>query len=164
VLIRRAAITGLGLLGAADGLPLLRQAAAEYADEGRYSEDAETEGIESAHRDYQNALLAALLCGDGEAAGPVVDILLANAGVIARAAREEGGRQSARAWQQQLLRRLAAAPQSVLPALAERIAAEQNTNITPIAFAVLGGKTLSPESAKQLRESENAVVAELGKR
>lgn len=161
--IRRAAVTGLGELGDPAALDMLRRTAAACADAGRYKPEEAAEEIGPEHRDYQNALLASLLCGDAEAAGPVVDFLVANAAVIYRAPTEEGRRQSAAAWQEQLHRRLARAPESVLPALAKRIAAEESSNITPTAMAALGGRELPEEVAKQLSESSVEAVAELGK-
>jgi len=162
--IRRAAVLGLGSLGDPAALPALREAAEAYAAKGRYQPDSQPAAIEPAHRDYQNAVLAALLSGDAESAGPVVDFLVANVSVISRTPTDEGQRQSAVAWQQQLYRRLAAAPDHVVAALAKRIAAEQSSNVTAAALAALGGKELSPELAKLLSESSIATVVELGKR
>jgi hypothetical protein len=162
--IRRAAVMGMGTLGDPDALPALKDAADRYAAEGRYQADSQAAAIEPAHRDYQNAVLAALLSGDTESAGPVVDFLVENVSVISRAPTEEGQRQSAVAWQQQLCRRLAAAPDGVVAALAKRIAAEQSSSVTTAALAALGGRELSPELAKLLSESSITAVAELGKR
>jgi len=162
--IRRAAVLGLGSLGDPDALPALKEAAEAYAAQGRYQADTQAAAIEPAHRDYQNAVLAALLAGDAESAGPVVDFLVENVSVISRTPTEEGERQSAVAWQQQLYRRLAAAPDGVVAALAKRIAAEQSSNVTATALAALGGRELSPELAKLLSESSIKTVAELGKR
>ena len=74
--IRRAAIMGLGRLGDRAALPVLRRVAAIYAAKGRCQPDTESAAIESEHRNYQNALMASLLCGDAEAAGRVVDFLM----------------------------------------------------------------------------------------
>ena len=161
--IRRAAVIGLGSLGDPAAVPTLKEAAERYAAEGRYQADAQPDSIEPAHRDYQNAVLAALLAGDAESAGPVVDFLVENVSVISRTPSEEGQRQSAVAWQQQLCRRLAAAPDGVVAALAKRIAAEESSNVTGAALAALGGRGLSPELAKALSESSVDAVAELGR-
>lgn len=162
--IRRAAVMGLGLLGDSAVLPVLQRATAAYAAEGSFKPDAEIETIEREHFDYQNALVAALLCGDAEAAEPVVDVLLRNLSVVSRTETEESGRRAAKAWQQQLYRRLTEVPDSVLPALAKKIAAENSSNVTAVALAVFGGKSLPPEIATVLGESSVAAVAELGKR
>jgi hypothetical protein len=164
VKIRRAAIMGLGLLGDPAALPLLEKEAAAHAAEGQFGADAEPTELTPEHQAYQNARLASLLCGDAEAAGPVVDFLLANAAVISRASAEGGQQQAALDWQGQLHRRLARAPDSVLPALAKRIAAEENSGVKTAAMVVFGGRELSAEIAKVLSESSVAVVAELGKR
>ena len=113
--IRRAAIMGLGGLRDRAALPLLRRATARYEAKGRYQPDAESAAIEPEHRNYQNALVALLLCGDDEAAGPVVDFLLENLAVIPRTDPETDDRQTATIWQQQLYRRLSAVPDNVLP-------------------------------------------------
>ena len=162
--IRRAAIMGLGRLGDRAALPLLRRAAAVYAAKGRYQPDKEPAAIESEHRNYQNALMASLLCGDAEAAGPVVDFLLENLSVIPRTDPETDDRQTATRWQQQLYRRLATVPDRVLPALAERIGPEQSNSVVPAALAAFGGKELSPEIATLLSESPVPAVAALGER
>ena len=166
--IRRAAVIGLGMLGKPAALPLLKKAVRTHSDQGRYSTDSDKvpDAIEPEHQDYQNALLSALLCGDAESAGPVVDFLLVNAAIAAQTPTEEkpSQRPAAVAWQQQLHRRLATAPDSVLPALAVRIAAEQNSNIATTAIAALGGRRLPAETAQRLSESPVAAVAEIGKR
>jgi hypothetical protein len=162
--IRRAAVMGLGRLGDRAALPVLRRAAATYAAKGRYQPDAESATIESVHRNYQNALMASLLSGDAEAAGPVVDSLLGNLSVIPRIDAETGDRQLATIWQQQLYRRLATVPDAALPALAKRIATEDDRDVTSAALAVFGGKELPPEIAAALSKSSVAAVAALGKR
>ena len=161
--IRRAAVMGLGILGDDAVLPILHRALAAYAVEGSFEPDTEIETIEPEHCDYQNAQLASLLCGDAEAADPVVDFLLRNTSVMSRTETEETGRRAAQVWQQQLYRRLPQVPDGVLPALAERIAAENSRNVTAVALAIFGGKKLSPEIAAMLSESSVAPVAELGK-
>jgi hypothetical protein len=162
--IRRAAIAGLGCLGDRDALPLLRRAAANYAAKGRYQPEKETAEIEPEHRNYQNALMASLLCGDDGAAGPLVDSLLGNLSVINRIDTETGDPQSAKIWQQQLYRRLTAVNPGTLPALARRVAEEPSGNVTALALAAFGGKELSSEIAGVLSESSVAAVAALGKR
>jgi hypothetical protein len=164
VQIRRAAVTGLGLLADQAAVPLLSKAVATHAAEGRYQAETTPEGIEAEHRDYQNALMASLFCGDAQAAGPVVDALLGNLSVISRSDLEAEQRQSAVAWQRQLYRRLTAVPENVLPALAKRVAAEQNSGVTVAALAMFGGKQLAPEIATVLSASPVPAVAALGKR
>lgn len=162
--IRRAAVMGLGMLGDSAVLPVLQRTTAAYAVDGSFKPDTEIETIEREHFDYQNALVASLLCGDAEAAEPAVDFLLRNLSVVSRTETEVTGRRAAKAWQQQLYRRLTAVPENVLPALAKKIAAENSRNITAAALAIFGGKKLSPEIATILSESSVAPVAELGKR
>jgi hypothetical protein len=107
------------------------------------------------------AALAALRCGDSEAAGPSVDFLLATQYVITRQIRlldtdyqwymfrndvnlkamkanirEQFTRVFAR--RQQLNWQLVALPPAVLPALAKRIAAEDDPLILPLALAAFG--------------------------
>jgi hypothetical protein len=163
VKIRLAAIVGLGLSGDAASLPLLEKEAAAHAAQGRFEPDSEPAEITPEHQAYQNARLASLLCGDAESAGPVVDFLLANAAVISRASTESGAQQAALDWQAQRLRRLAKAPDSVLPALAKRISAEPNSGVKTPAMAIFGGRELPEEVAKVLSDSSVAVVAALGK-
>jgi hypothetical protein len=160
--IRRAAIMGLGILGDQAALPVLHRATATYAAKGRFEPDKEVDALEPEHYDYQNALVASLLCGDAEAAEPIVDFLLKNLSVASRTEAQET-RRSAKVWQQQLYRRLTAVPDSVLPALAKRIAAESSSNITAAALAVFGGRKLSAEITTTLSESSVAPVAALGK-
>jgi hypothetical protein len=162
--IRRAAIMGLGRLGDRAAVPVLRGIAARYAVKGRYDPDRESEAIESEHRNYQNAMIASLLCGDAEAAGPVVDFVLENLSVIPRIDPETGDRRAATIWQQQLYRRLATVPDSVLPALAKRIGPEDSRGVMTAALAAFGGKDLSSEIATALSESPIAAVAALGER
>jgi len=166
--IRRAAVTGLGHLGSPAALAVVKKAAAACAPEGRFQPDAEPDAIEPQHRDYQNALLASLLCGDAEAAGPLVDCLLENLAIISRAKTAEDGAGAASAvsgadWQQRLYGRLPAAPDRVLPALARRIAGEKDRRVARAALAALGGRKLSPEVAALLRKSPVATVAALSK-
>ncbi len=164
--IRRAAITGLALSGDQAALAMLGKAAANAA-KGRYPEDAEAGVFGGVHLDYQNAVSGALLCGDAEAAGPVIDFLLVNRSVMSRPQTEasEGLDPAvAAAWQEQLHGRLARTPKSVLEALAKRIGAEEDRNVTPAALAAFGGRKLSPEVAGILAESPISAVAELGKR
>ncbi len=162
VQIRRAAVTGLGQLGDPAALPVLGEAIAAYASEGRYDADARPDAIEPAHRDYQNAVLASLLCGDVDAAEPVVDFLIQNIAIASRAGSDGGANPSAD-WQQQLYARLAAVPDSVLPALAKKIAGETSSSVVRMALAAFGGKELSSEIAAVLSESSVAAVAELGR-
>jgi len=162
--IRRAAIMGLGRLGDRAALPVLRGVAARYAAKGRYDPDRESETIESDHHNYQNALMASLLCGDAEAAEPVVDFLLENLSVIPRIDPETGDRQAAMIWQQRLYRHLATVPDSVLPALANKIGPEDSRGVMTAALAAFGGRELSSEIASTLRESSVAAVAAIGKR
>jgi len=163
VQIRRAAVMGLGILGDQAALPVLDRATAASAPEGSFDPDAQIVALESEHCDYQNALLASLLCGDADAAEPVVDFLLTNLSVVSRTETEET-RRFAKAWQQQVYRRLTTVPDSVLPALAKRIGTESSRNVTAAALAIFGGRDLSAEIATVLGESSVAPVAALGKR
>ena len=166
--VRRAAVTGLGHLGSPAALAVVKKAADASAPQGRYRPDAEPDAVEPPHRDYQNALVASLLCGDAEAAGPVVDCLLENLAVISRARTTENGAGAASAasaadWQQRLYGCLAAAPDRVLPALARRIAGEKDSRVAPAALAAFGGRDLPSEIAAVLRKSPVAAVVALGK-
>ena len=65
---------------------------------------------------------------------------------------------------EELYRRLATVPDSVLPALAKRIGPEGSRSVVPAALAAFGGKELSPEIAAVLSQSSVPVVAALGRR
>lgn len=163
VQIRRAAVTGLGQLGDPAALPVLKEAIAAYASKGSYDADAEPDAIEASHRNYQNAVMASLLCGDVDAAEPVIDFLLQNLSVISRTASDGGANPSA-VWQQQLYRRLATVPDSVLPALAKKIADETSSRVVGMSLAAFGGKNLTSRIAAVLGESSVPAIAELGRR
>jgi len=162
--IRHAAVIGLGVRGDSAALPLLRKAMSTLGTEGRFPLDKTPDVLTPAHRDYQNAVVSALLCGDATVAESVVDFLLVNESLAARSETEENQRPEVVAWQRQLLRRMTRTPDLVLPALAERIAREENNSITATAIAVFGGRRLPEETARQLAVSPVAAVAEIGKR
>ncbi len=162
--IRHAAVIGLGVRGDSAALPLLRKAMSTLGTEGRFPLDKTPDVLTPAHRDYQNAVVSALLCGDATVAESVVDFLLVNESLAARSETEENQRPEVVAWQRQLLRRMTRTPDIVLPALAERIAREENNSITATAIAVFGGRRLPEETARQLAVSPVAAVAEIGKR
>ena len=121
---------------------------------------------------YQETLLAILRCGDGSAAGPVVDMLMENIYLVARA-RTEANKTDERlerihaaipralAWQQRLYHKLNRVPDTVLPELARRIAAEADRRVIAIALAAFADRPLPEEVKEILLSSQHAPVAAL---
>ncbi|MHB9133106.1 MAG: glutamine amidotransferase [Armatimonadota bacterium] len=187
--IRLGALEGLGNLGNAVELPLLKIHLKQY---GKLRTDPTTQPEELTQEDelYQEAVLAALRCGNSEAAAPTIDLLLENRYLVIRMINvldapyymltdEELVRKQRRlsrsfsrmrARDMQLYRRLTTVPATVLPALAQRMAAEEDPRVIPIAFAVFGadfhppGFTIPKEAADALRGAKLPAVAELAGR
>lgn len=171
VMIKLNALAGLGLMGDARALPSLRDAVKRHAA-GAPKPKAYVDVLTDDNRLYQQAVLAALCCGDEGAVGSVVDGLLENIYTIARA-RNEGNKTKDRlkkvhetlpaqlAWRQTLYAQLPTVPDSVLPAVARRLAAEKDRRIAEIALPLLAGRQLSPEVAAILKASPIPAVAAL---
>jgi hypothetical protein len=125
------------------------------------------------NRLYEQAMVSRLCCGESEVAGEVVDLLLENLYLMSRArlywdivnqkpTRAQEALPQARAWQQELYERLQTVPESVLSALAKRLAAEQDWRVTPIAFAALACRNLPQDVKGILAEGKLTAVAALG--
>lgn len=151
---RLAALEGLGNLGDASTLPALRAAVKQYEKYRLRRADFPKE-VPRENELYQAAILAALRCGDADAAVPAVDMLLQNRytlvnmmfaafsdgkGPQAEAQRARAQRAYARlqARQQLAYARLAGLPAASRAALATRLAAEDDPWATPIAFGAFG--------------------------
>ncbi|MHB9134314.1 MAG: glutamine amidotransferase [Armatimonadota bacterium] len=185
--IRLGALEGLAHLGDPAEVPQLRTYLRQYARTISKIDNLDVYLVSQDDELYQQTALAAMRCGDAEAAGPAIDALLGNLYIIARqtrmldyapdefevgykiqqaAIRKQYDRIFAR--QRQLYWQLASLPPAVLPALAKRIAAEQDPLIIPIAFAAFGkgfGKGAQPlpaDASAALKTSKIPAVAELG--
>ncbi|OPZ85945.1 MAG: PBS lyase HEAT-like repeat protein [bacterium ADurb.Bin429] len=182
VTIRLGALEGLGNLGNPAALPLLKNAVRQYQ---RVMTNPANLAREVTPEDelYHEAVLSALRCGDVSAAAPVVDMLLENRYVFIRmmsfldgpdypGPEHEATRREKRRIIRELPRvyrriarlhaKLNSLPSAVLPALAKRIAAEEDHRVAPIAFAIFGanGKP-SPDVLAILRAAKVPAVREL---
>lgn len=171
--IRLAALQGLGAIGDAPALAVVRKAVADLAGDGAPKPKEYADTLSDANRLYQEALLAALRCGDDRAAAPLVGCLLENVYMISRA-RTEANKSKDRlarlqqnlpaliAWQQSLCRELRLLPDRVLPAVAEQVAGVQDRRVAPVAFAAFAGRALPAPAAAALAKSPVPAVAALG--
>jgi hypothetical protein len=183
-IIKLGALEGLGNLGDPAALPLLMGAERTYT---KLKSNPANDPREVTQEDelYQEALLSALRCGDPTAAAPLVDALLENRYVFIRMMSFLDGpdypgpeheptrrekrriiRELPRVYQRlaRLYAKLVVLPPAVLPALAQRIAAEEDHRVAPIAFAVFGpgfrapGSKLSPEALTALKAAKVPAV------
>ncbi|OPZ85821.1 MAG: hypothetical protein BWY76_01242 [bacterium ADurb.Bin429] len=181
-IIKLGALEGLGNLGDAAALPLLKGAVRAY---GKQKSNPESQPREVTKEDelYQEAVISALRCGDPTAAAPAVEALLENRYVFIRmmsfldspdypgAEHEATRRQKAkirremgRVHQRQtrLYGKLAALPANTLAPLATRIAAEEDRRVAAIAFAAFAGlKTIPADVQAILKTAKVAAVREL---
>jgi uncharacterized membrane protein len=166
-----------GHAGLPSSIPSLRQVIKEHRrDRGR--DPHEGRGRTEADTLHDEALLAAVLCGDESSVRPLVDLLLqldyTVVGMFGRGwgerdlkKREElhGAAQLIRAWSWQAGERLRNAPPSVLPALAARIAEETEPWIVPLAHRLFGkafrGEPLPAAAEAALRNSTLPAINEL---
>ncbi len=180
--IRLGALEGLGYLGDPAQLPLLRAITAPLARAISKRDDVDVYLVSEEDELYLQAQLAALRCGEANAAATTIDAWLATQYVIARQMRlldyapdefEVGYKiQQAQmrlqhdrivARQRQALTQLRAVPPAVLPVLARRIAREPDPLILPVAFAVFGGAPLPADVRAALVASPLPAVADLGR-
>jgi hypothetical protein len=174
--IRQAAVAGLANLKSEKALAVLRRIAKERAEAGRYKEPGNPnyfqDVISDENRLYQEAVLGILRAGDASVAGEVIDFWLENLYVYIRARMERNKPEDklnriaaaigpAMDWQQELLEKMATAPDRALPALATRIATEKERRVTAIALALFAGRELQPDVAEALRRSPVAAVRAL---
>ncbi len=177
---RLAALEGLGNLGDASVLPVLRAAVKQYEKYRLRRADFPKE-VPRENELYQAAVLAALRCGAPEAAGPAVDMLMQNRytlvnmmfaafsdgkGPQAEALRAKAQRAYNRLQARQLLAysRLAGMPTASLSALAIRLAAEDDPWVTPLAFGAFGkgfGAKVPADILAILRGATVPAVADL---
>lgn len=170
-------LAGKGNAGLPASIPFLRQVVTEHRrDRSRDPHDGR--GRTESDTLHDEALLAAVLCGDETAVRPLVDLLLQlDCTVIGLFGRGWGERdlqkrealhsaaQLIRAWSWQAGERLRNAPPSVLPALAARIAGETEPWIVPLAHRLFGsafrGKPLPAAAEAALRNSAIPAINEL---
>ena len=162
--VRLGAIEGLDNLGDPAALPALQASIGEHArtrsDPAQWPHE-----VTQADELYQESVLSALRCGDASQAGPAVDLLLEDRYVLIRmmgildAPQYQGPEHAAdrryrahvllelprvRARLQRLYHKLNAMPEAVLPALAARLAEEDDPRAVSIAFAIFGRGAVSP--------------------
>ncbi len=169
--VRDAALVAFGDLGNAEALKILKAATANFI-KGAYPPASSPSSLSAENRRYQKVMLARLRCGDEMAAGPVIDFIMENLYIISRGRTWETSipdytveaRQqlpATKAWQDNLLAKLPLLPDSVLPAVAKRIAAEKDSRITPIALRCFAGKPLSVATKAILATSKVPAIAAL---
>ncbi|MHB9024384.1 MAG: glutamine amidotransferase [Armatimonadota bacterium] len=180
--IRLGALEGLGNLADPGAIPVLNSYVRQYA---KVKSDPTKWPLEVTREDelYQEALLSALRCGDAAAAGPVVDMLLENRYVAIRmlgfldspdypGPEHEATRRMKRKIRREISRvylrlsrlyaKLSPLPANVQPALATRLAAEEDPRVASIAFAAFGeGGKLGPEVVAALRTAKVIAVRDL---
>ena len=186
--VRLGALEGLGNLGDPAALSALQTAIKKQlrlrSDPAKFPHEV-TQDDEL----YQEAVLSALRCGDAAQAGPLVDLLLENRYVFVRMMsildspdypgpehladhllRVRVTKALPRVWerQEQLYRKLNDLPDQVLPALAARLAVEDDTRAVPIAFAIFGSgfrkanTHLPPTAVEALKKAVLPAVGDLG--
>jgi len=157
--VRLAAVMGLGDLANPKAVPVLLKAAKDHSQDKALS---------------QEALLSRLRCGDASASDEAVSMLLSNQYEISAArfyvdvvtGKQTPGQKAVPGnlrRQQQLYTRLSTVPARVLPALAKRIAREEDWRVAAVAFAAFARKQLPPEAKSLLTQSRVSAVAALGR-
>jgi uncharacterized membrane protein len=185
--VRLGALEGLGNLGDPAAVSTLQRYMREYAKAKSKPENMPNE-VTKEDELYQEALLSALRCGDATAAAGVIDMLLENRYVFIRMISELDSpdypgpeheaerrlkarirRDLPRVHQRQerLYGKLFPLPDKVLPALAQRIAAEEDPRVADIACAIFGdsfrnGAKLPAEVSAALKGAKIAAVRDLG--
>ena len=170
--IRLAALAGLGHLGSKDARAELTQACKANAA-GRLDPNKHEDQLSNENLLYQQALVSALRCGDETLAAEVVEMLMENIYVVARARTEANKSDDILAqvhsqigwelrWQRDLYRQINAAPASVIPALAKALAAVKDRRAALIALAVFSGRELPDEARAALQGSPHQAVRLLG--
>jgi len=150
----------------------LRRRVAAAAAKGACKPNTYPDFLTDDHKAYQEALMGCLLAGDVDAAHAVVDVVLNNLYLIARARTElnkpkprlkrvMGAVPDALAWQQQLYHVLNDAPDSVVPALARAIAAQADRRIEAAAWALCAGRPIPPDLSQIFATSSVPAVRAL---
>lgn len=172
--IRHGALAGLGALGSPEAAAVLAPIVARLRGEGRMEPTAWVDLLEDKHRLYQEALVAALRCGDEALAGEAVAMLLENRYLVARARTEENKPDerlerlrkaipATLAWQQYLYRQLQRVPDPVLSAMAQAVANSTDKRITPVALALCAGRSLPAAARGALAKSPVPAVSALAR-
>jgi len=183
--LRLGALEGLGRRGDPAALPLVNKYRAEFA-KTRCKLADHPSAVTQDEELYQEAVLAALRCGDADAAAPALDALWLNryifvqmSGILDQQLQEpdphmllvkkrvaqEIPRQQQRIAQQQL--KMSKLPDNVLTALAARISADRDPKIAALAQLVFGSNA-NPDRkwlagiGEILKKSAVSAVAELG--
>jgi uncharacterized membrane protein len=183
--LRVGALEGIGRLGDPALLPAVRAFRDEAAKSASKLGSLPTM-LTQEDELYQEAVIASLRCGDAAAAGAAIDALLMNrylfiqmTAVLDEKMQEPNERQIlmkkrvAGEIPHQVLRmgqlplRVVGVPDTVLIALAKRIAAEKDPKIITLAMIIFGancnpGRTWPAGVGEALRTSPHAAVAELG--
>ena len=182
--IRMGAMDGLGNLGNAEALPLLRREVRKHAANRTNPEKLPT-GLTQDDELYQESILAALRGGDAAFAAQAVDLYLENLYITIRirsfmdspdyglptlVSKKKKMRQDLpriRARLAHVTGCFSQMPASVLPALAERFAAEADPRAIPIAFALFGKnfgrRAITPEVKALLAKSTLPAIAALAR-
>lgn len=174
--VQLAALEGLGWLGNPEAIPSLREVLRKCPVHAHPPGDF-SDSFTDVDEQGETAMVAALRCGDIAAAAPVVDLWMQNLYTLATMKIADAGAKTKRADRALQIDRLTAAqvrltagmenlPAAVLPALAQRVAAEENRWIIPLAFAAFGrafnaGRPLPPEVTATLRQAKLPAVAAL---
>jgi hypothetical protein len=179
-LLRLAVLESLAAAGDPDALPAIREAVRASEAAGRFDKVVGDQGVETymildATRIYQAGLLAALACGDANAAAPLADALLGNVHVASRSRSgwnapdeadkaTEGSLPYILGWQVRMHELLRRCPVERLEPLAAPLAGMTDIRIVPAACAAFGGRPLPPAVKTALGESDVRGVACLGRR
>ena len=169
--IRQAALEGLARRGDPAALPAIRAAIAGSRPRGRF-DAVEAYAITADHRLHQAALVAAVACGDADAAAPLAAAILGTPHVASRARSGWNGPKESETgmegslpfilgWQGELHAMLRGIPVDRLVPLAAAIAAVDDIRIVPGACAAFGGRPLAPSSREAIRTSTIKGVAAL---
>jgi uncharacterized membrane protein len=172
--IRQGALLGLGHVGDAAALAILRKAMDALRGAGAPKPKEYADVLTRDNRLYQQAVMSALRCGDETAAKPMVETLMENIYIVARARNESNKSKdilarvqsqvgAALVWQREMYRQLAQVPDTVRPALAACLAAEKDRRVIYPAYAVFGGRPALPEASALLKKSPVPAVAALGR-
>jgi len=186
--IRLGALEGLANLGDPAEAGLIGEFVAQYRktrqDPAKYPKTITPED-----ELYQESLLAALHCGDAAAAAPAIDAILQNRYlfvtltiILDQPLQDQDMAESYRLERSRVLRilervrvrhayltaKLRNLPELVLPALAQRIAAEDDPRVIPLAFAIFGpalngGRKVPAAVVETLKRSKLPAVAEMAR-
>ena len=174
--VQLAALEGLGWLGDPSAIPALREVMRKCPVRAHAPGDF-CDSFSDADEQGETAMVAALRCGDVTVAAPVVEMWLQNLYTLATMKISDAGAKTKRADRIVQIGRLSAAqdrltaglerlPVAVLPALAQRVAAEEDRWMMPLAFALFGrafnaARVLPADVVTILRKAKLPAVAAL---